>query len=411
MTRALLLDALPFLFATGIENSSPTIDDGRTRRDQMDACGHYARWREDFALAKDIGVRALRYGVPLYRTWLGPGRYDWSFADAAFGELRRLGLTPIADLCHFGVPDWIGNFQNPDFPELFRVYAGEFARRYPWIALYTPVNEMYVCARTSALWGLWNEQLKSHRAYVTALHHLVKANVLAMHEILKHRLDALFIQSESSEYFHATAPEAIPIAEHRNALRFLSLDLNYGRPLSGQARAFVFENGMTEADCRFFEDNTLLQHCILGSDYYPSNEHHVEPDGSMRDADELLGYALIVREYVDRYGLPLMHTETNRDQGPGGDEACDWLARQWLLLRSLMRGGVRVAGFTWYSLTDQVDWDVLLGEMHHRVNPRGLFDLDRKIRPVGEAYRALIATWRGRERAWPGLDAGDAHTG
>ena len=36
-----------------------------------------------------------------------------------FAELKRLNVIPIVDLCHFGVPDWIGNFQNPDFPELF----------------------------------------------------------------------------------------------------------------------------------------------------------------------------------------------------------------------------------------------------------------------------------------------------
>jgi beta-glucosidase len=33
--------------------------------------------------------------------------------------------------------------------------------------------------------------------------------VLAMIEILKRRPDAIFIQSESSEYFHADSPAAI----------------------------------------------------------------------------------------------------------------------------------------------------------------------------------------------------------
>jgi hypothetical protein len=28
------------------------------------------------------------------------------------------------------------------------------------------------------------------------------------------------------------------------------------------------------------------------------------------------------------------------------------------------------------------------------VNPLGLYDLDRKIRPVGEAYRQLVQDWR-----------------
>lgn len=51
-------------------------------------------------------------------------------------------------------------------------------------------------------------------------------------------------------------------------------------------------------------------------------------------------------------------------------------------------------GFTWYSLTDQVDWDTALRENNGRVTQVGSLDLDRNIRPVGEAYRKLILNWR-----------------
>ena len=50
-----------------------------------------------------------------------------------------------------------------------------------------------------------------------------------MQAIVDVRPDAIFIQSESSEYFHAENPQAIGPAEILNAKRFLSLDLNYGR--------------------------------------------------------------------------------------------------------------------------------------------------------------------------------------
>ena len=53
-----------------------------------------------------------------------------------------------------------------------------------------------------------------------------------------------------------------------------------------------------------------------------------------------------------------------------------------------------IVGLTWYSLTDQVDWDTALREDNGRVNPLGLCDLDRNIRPVGEAYKKLIRSWR-----------------
>ncbi|MCI1754832.1 MAG: hypothetical protein LKM31_02910 [Sphingobium sp.] len=56
--------------------------------------------------------------------------------------------------------------------------------------------------------------------------------------------------------------------------------------------------------------------------------------------------------------------------------------------------GIPTVGFTWYSLTDQVDWDTALREQNGNVNPLGLYDLDRKIRAVGKAYHQIIKDWR-----------------
>lgn len=383
-----------FMFATGIENSIPTINNGRTRIDQMEKCGHYKHWRTDLDLLADLDIQVLRYGPPLHTTFLGPERYDWAFADMTFGELERRNIIPIADLCHFGVPDWIGDFQNPDFPLLFANYAEAFARRFPWVQLYTPVNEMFVCATFSAAYGWWNEQLWSDRAFVTALKHIVKANVLAMERILKVRPDALFIQSESSEYFHAENPAAIKPAEIMNARRFLSLDLNYGRRIDSEMYEFIMDNGMSRDEYHFFLNRSSLRHhCIMGNDYYVTNEHRVRADGSSRAAGDVFGYDEITRQYYERYRLPVMHTETNLMEGPTGEEAVNWLWKQWANVLRVRNTGVPIVGFTWYSLTDQMDWDVALREENNRVTPVGLYDLDRNIRPVGRCYRQLIQDW------------------
>ena len=114
---------------------------------------------------------------------MGPDQYDWEFTDLVFAEMRRLGIVPIVDLCHFGVPDWAGDFQNPDWPQLFARFARAFAERFPWVRFYTPVNEIYVCAKLSTLAGFWNERRRGdHRAFVTALKHLCRANLLAIDE-------------------------------------------------------------------------------------------------------------------------------------------------------------------------------------------------------------------------------------
>lgn len=143
--------AAGFMIATDIECSYPTLEAGRWRMDEMAARGHYRQWRPDLALVRSMGLRYLRYGPPLHLIQRGYGAYDWSFLDDVTAEIQRLGIAPITDLGHFGLPGWLQNFQNPEVPHALQDYARAFARRYPGVRFYTPVNEMYVCARLSAL--------------------------------------------------------------------------------------------------------------------------------------------------------------------------------------------------------------------------------------------------------------------
>jgi len=382
-----------FMFATGVENSIPTINNGRTRVDELEKCGHYDRYEEDFDCVEELGIRFLRYGPPLNRAWLDRNKYDWSFTDTTFASLKRRGIIPIVDLCHFGVPDWVGNFQNDDFPELFQVYARAFAERFPWVQLYTPVNEMFICATFSARYGWWNEQCHDDRSFVKAINNIVKANVLAMRTILEVRPDAIFIQSESSEYFHPYNIEAMDHARRLNGQRLLTLDLNYGMRVDSDMYEYLLDNGMTREQYHFFLDNNLKEHCIMGNDYYVTNEHRVNADGSTEASGEVFGYDEITREYHARYKLPVMHTETNLNEGPRGDEAVEWLKKEALNVLKVRENGVPIVGFTWYSITDQVDWDTALREDNGHVNPLGLYDLERKPRRIAEVYKKMIKNW------------------
>ncbi|HEX8249408.1 MAG TPA: family 1 glycosylhydrolase [Pyrinomonadaceae bacterium] len=385
-----------FIFSTGVENSYPVIlgRNGKLKRvDQMELCGHYQHWREDLRLVRELGLDYLRYGPPYYSVHLGPGKYDWSFVDETFNEMQRLGITPITDLCHFGVPDWVGDFQNPDWAEHFAEYAEAFARRYDWVRLYTPINEIFITALFSAKYGWWNERLKSERAYVTALGNLARANLLAKFAILRVQPEAIFIQSESSEYFHALTPDAKEIADFYNEKRFLSLDLCYGHDVRASMYIYLTDNGMTREEYQWLMENgrKIKPFCIMGNDYYWTNEHYVSADGEVTTSGEIFGYYVITKQYYDRYHLPVMHTETNYQDS---EKAPLWLRKQWENMVRLREDGVPIIGFTWYSLTDQIDWDAALRLDRGRVNPLGLYDLQRRIRPVGEAYKKLVEQWR-----------------
>ena len=378
----------PFLFATGIECSYPTVDGGRWRMDEMEITGHYRHWRTDLELVRELGLRHLRYGPPLHLIYIGDGRYDWAWLDEVMAMMRRLEIVPMIDLCHFGVPRWLENFQNPRLPDALAAYAAAFAERYPWVRYYTPVNEVYISARRSALEGAWNEQLRSEAAFLTAVRHMARASVLMRQTILNARPDAIFVNNESSEFYQPCCPdpEVQRVADFENERRFLPLDLIHARPVGETMRGYLRDNGLTDQEYEWFMRQSVPARSIIGVDYYWSNEKLINAEGRPEVLGELFGWYVIASHYYQRYGRPLMHTEANFHDAR---EAPHWLWRQWHNVQLLRRSGVPVIGFTWYSLIDQVDWDIALERPIGNVNPLGLFDLNRDPRPVALSYREL----------------------
>ncbi len=384
------VDQLQFMFAVGIECSNPCIGSGE-RIDELESTGHYRHWKQDLALVKGTGVKYLRYGLPIHRIFLAPGVYDWSFADLALTEIHKLGLVPILDLVHFGLPDWLVNFQNPDWPKHLADYARAVAERYPWIWIYTPVNEIYITAQFSAAFGWWNERLATDEAFVTNLKHCVTASMLMMDAILGICPRALFIFSESTEYVHPGGPDMVSTAQFLNERRFISLDLLFGHDVSANVYRYLMRSGMTHEEYEWFQKRRHLRsHCIMGTDYYTTNEHILKPDGTTIGAGEIYGYYVITRQYFDRYRLPVMHTETNK----GGSEAPMWLWKQWMNLLRLREDGVPIIGFTWYGMLDMLDWDSALTNPRGHVNKVGLYSLNRRPRQVAREYQRLIQEYR-----------------
>jgi beta-glucosidase/6-phospho-beta-glucosidase/beta-galactosidase len=382
-----------FMFATGIECSYPTIDGGRWRIDQLKETRHYENWKRDLELVREVGLRYLRYGPPLHLVFLAPGKYDWTFTDRVSEFMQQLDIIPIMDLCHFGVPDWLENFQNAELPQRLSEYATAFAQRYPWVKFYTPVNEMYVTARMSALDGVWNEQLRSDDAFVRATCNLAKTSVLMMQAIQRERPDAVFVNSESSEFYQACCPdrEIRRIADFENERRFIALDLIYGVPMGRDIHAYLTDHGMSGEEYEWFMNQDVARRAILGIDYYEWNEKLINSDGRPENLGELFGWYVITSQYYQRYKRPVMHTETNT---PMAEDAPAWLWRQWHNVQLIRKNGVPVVGFTWYSLQDQVDWNIGLSRAVGNIFPVGLYDLNRDPRPVAHAYKHLVKMFR-----------------
>src|SRR5512132_1257028 len=98
-----------FLWATGIEDTfitAPWPQTGRTL-DEYELTGHYDRWHSDLGMMREINVNAARYGIPWHRIQPRQGVWEWDFVDRALGRILELGIEPIVDLVHYGLPTWI----------------------------------------------------------------------------------------------------------------------------------------------------------------------------------------------------------------------------------------------------------------------------------------------------------------
>jgi beta-glucosidase/6-phospho-beta-glucosidase/beta-galactosidase len=372
-----------FVVATGIECSAPLVDG--VRRDELRLTGHRERYREDAALIAALGIDVVRYGIPFHVVAADPTRLDWTWTDAALGALRDHGLTPVADLLHFGVPDDLWGIGDPRLPERYLAFVEAFAARYPWVRHYTPVNEPFITAVMSARHGQWNERRRDEASTVAALANAVRCAVLASEAIRASRPDAVFLQSDACERWVAASPETEAEAELLNEQRFVAWELTYGREPSEIGLRWLGEHGLTDAALAWFLDHGSDAGAIVGHDWYAGNERELFASGRSRTVSAPRGYASVARELHARLGLPFMVAETNR----ATDLADGWLASVWNDALALRDDGLPMRGICWYSLTDQVDWDTALVEVNGRVNPLGLVDLERRLRPVGRTYARL----------------------
>ena len=203
------------MFATGIENSYPTISVGRQdrprRRDGEDA-DITERWRDDFQLVKDLGIEYLRYGPPTTRRISGPGKYDWAFTDETFGALHRHGHH--AD--RRPVPLRRARLDRR-LPErglaraVCRVLQGVCRAAFPGSATTRRSTRSSSRRLFSAQYGWWNERLTQRPRHSCARSSTsARRTSSPCTRFWKCSRTPIFIQSESSEYFHPEKPSCSP---------------------------------------------------------------------------------------------------------------------------------------------------------------------------------------------------------
>jgi dTDP-4-dehydrorhamnose reductase len=384
----------------------------RTRagwRDQLRETGHLDRI-SDLDAAVALGLRTIRY--PVLMEHVAPDRCDechWEWHDERMAHLRSLGVAPIAGLVHHGGGPHYTGLLDPDFPVLLAEHAERTARRYPWIASWTPVNEPLTTARFSGLYGHWFPYLNDSSAFLRMVANQCRAVLLSMRAVRRVVPHARLIQTEDLGHTFSTAPLAYQ-AEHENQRRWLSLDLLRGRVTEehGWWRHFL-DAGVLEAHLRDFLSGDL-DPMVIGLNYYITSERFLDhrldlyPEhmhgGNGRDRyvdievvrvplppEEATGWEPRLLDAWNRYGpTPLAVTEAHIGWCPE-DEQVRWLSEAWRTAIALRGRGVDLRAVTIWALYGAVDWNSLLTK-RDGVYERGAFDARH---PDGTPRPTLIA--------------------
>lgn len=384
-----------FLWAGGIENTFvPQTRHAHRSLDEYELMEHYDNWREDLDLAHDLGLKALRWGIPWYKVEPEPGKFDWRWIDEVLPYLvEELKILPIIDLMHYGCPFWLKReFANKSYPQFVARYAGAFAERYRGsVKWYTPLNEPIINSLMCGMRGLWPPYMKGDRGYIRLMLQLAKGIVRSVQAIKEIDPESVMVHVEATGLTRTVREDLTPLAAEEEHRGYLCFDLISGRLTHDHLLfSWLVRNGASPDSLEELQNNKISID-ILGLNFYPqwsTKQLYIDKRGriAFREVEpEGEGFAELIRKYHDRYQVPVMITETS---AVGSDEIRErWLDSSVSVVKNLRGEGVPVVGYTWFPLFTMIDWRYRFSDepLENFYLELGLYNLNRN----GKATRWL----------------------
>ncbi len=390
------------------DGKGPSVIDARTQFPEgtagfKDGVDHYRRFREDVALFAELGLKAYRFSISWSRV-IPDGDGEVNPAGLRFyrelaTELRAHGITPIATLMHFDLPQALqerGGWASRSTVDAFVRYAGVvFDALGDLIPYWLTINEQNMMIMLGEMLGTGTTG--GRRAVWQQNHHMLVAQARVM--ALAHRsLPAAKIgPAPNVACVYPATPDPLDViaAADFSAIRnWLYLDVAVRGTYNPTAWAFLrargwepeFAPGDAEALATgapdFIAFNYYTSHTAAApkgddTDIRANGDQHIVlgEEGVYRGADnpflernefnweiDPIGFRTTFRELYDRYRLPLLVTENGlgaydelTEDGRVHDHyRIDYLAQHIRQIQYAITDGVDVLGYCPWSAIDLV---------------------------------------------------------
>lgn len=368
----------PKNFLWGAATSAYQVEGGNTNSDWWrwekksakarsgQACRHYELYEQDFNLAANLNHNAHRLSIEWSRIEPKEGKFCHKelqhYIDVILA-LRRRNLEPVVTLHHFTNPVWFakkGGWLNQHSSKYFLRYCNfvvsALAR---YVHYWITINEPMVYITHAYVLGVWPPQEKSLLRATAVEENLAWAHVGAYRLIHK-------IYRKLKFY-----PPSVSIAQ--NVMAFVPCRKNLKNRFAAYLRAKIYNLGFLE---RILRHNIARRQPLdfIGINYYSrqvvslkqlkagsiitgscNKKHH-------RIDKNSLGWDIYPKGLYDvllelkKYRLPVMITEngicTSRDQ-----QRWKYIYDHLKYTHRAMEKGVKVAGYFYWSLMDNFEWD------------------------------------------------------
>ena len=398
-----LVDPEYFFWATGIEDTFITAPHSITGRtlDEYELTRHYEKWREDIGLMREIGVTHARYGIPWHRINPQANAWNWDFADKTLEWMLELGIEPIVDLVHYGLPAWIDQaWLNPDFHKYMAEYAHRAAERFKdRIHLWTPLNEPRITAWYCGKLGWWPPNLKGWRGFLRVMMGVCRGMVETTKALRDVDEENVVVQVDATDLYESSDPMLQEEVGRRQEIVFLALDLISGRVTEHHAlHTWLLKNGVTQSELDWFQENAI-ELDMVGINLYPlfsqkvlTRSPHVRIKMPYADGEIV---ERLAKMYYERYHVPIFISETASLGSV--KRRSDWLKDSVASTKRARAQGIPLIGYTWWPLFALVTWAYRQGTKppEYYIKQMGLWDLssdaklERKRTPLVDEFRSL----------------------
>ena len=355
------------------------------------ACDSYHRYREDFALLREMKQNAHRMSVEWSRIEPSEGDFDARqlrhYRDV-LGELREQGLAPMVTLHHFTNPTWFarkGGWTAPGSPRVFVRFVERVADELgDLVAMWCTINEPSIYGAQGWVTG---EFPPGHRGDLAGQYR-VTANMRRAHELayvaLKRRRPDIPVGLSHHKFLFLPASR-----RRRDRLAAMAAQTVTDRwPARGGLRKIV------EATCDYIGvAHYWAQACAF--DLTRRQDQFVRRFNPPGEAVTDMGWAsnpawmARVLDELKPYGKPVYLTE-NGIATMDDSLRVEYLPAVLAQVHAAIERGVDVRGYFHWTNLDNFEWA-------RGYAPRfGLIAVDRKtlertIKPSGRLYARIAA--------------------